>query len=76
MARGGHVLRDAGRLVSITGVLAQGTLDIGNLIGTPWALERAWPGVELRMVDAAHETRGDQMIDALVEATDRFASLR
>ena len=56
-------------------MLVEGTLDLGNLIGTPWPLERAWPGVELRMVDAAHETRSEQMVDALVEATDRFASL-
>jgi len=34
-------------------VLVQGTLDLGNLIGTPWTLAAAWPGVELRMVDAA-----------------------
>ena len=54
----------------------QGTLDLGNLIGTPWTLAAAWPGVELRMVDAAHETRSAAMIDGLVEATDRFSGRR
>jgi proline iminopeptidase len=70
----GEVIRGAGRLAGIPGVLVQGTLDLGNLIGTPWELAAAWPGVELRMVDAAHETRSAAMVDALVEATDRFAS--
>ena len=56
------------------GVLVQGTLDLGNLIGTPWQLAAAWPGVELRMVDAAHELRSEAMVDALIEATDRFAT--
>jgi proline iminopeptidase len=69
----GEVIRNAGRLAGIPGVLVQGTLDLGNLIGTPWELAAAWPGVELRMVDAAHETRSSAMVDALIEATDRFA---
>jgi proline iminopeptidase len=69
----GEVLRNAARLAGIPGVLVQGTLDLGNLIGTPWALAAAWPGVELRMVDAAHERRSAGMIDGLVDATDRFA---
>ena len=68
-----EVLMNAGRLAGIPGVLVQGTLDLGNLIGTPWAVAAAWPGVELRMVDAAHETRSAGMINGLVEATDRFA---
>ena len=70
----GQVLRDAHRLAGIPGVLVEGNLDLGNLIGTPWLLERAWPGAELRMVDAGHETRSVGMVDALVEATDRFAA--
>jgi proline iminopeptidase len=72
----GEVLRNADRLAGIPGVLIEGTLDLGNLIGTPWELAAAWPGVELRLVDAAHETRSAAMIDALVEATDRFAAAR
>ena len=54
----------------------QGTLDLGNLIGTPWELAHAWPGAELRIVDAAHEIRSAAMVDALVEATDRFSDRR
>ena len=72
----GEVLVKASRLAGIPGVLVQGTLDLGNLIGTPWALAAAWPGVELRMVDAAHEMRSAAMIDGLIEATDRFSDRR
>ena len=69
----GEVLAIAARLAGIPAVLVQGTLDLGNVIGTPWALAAVWPGAELRMVDAAHETGSTGMIDGLVEGTDRFA---
>jgi proline iminopeptidase len=69
-----EILRHAGRLAGIPGVLVQGSLDLSSLLGTPWLLADAWPGVELKLVDAAHETRSAAMIDALVDATDRLAS--
>lgn len=69
----GIVLRDAGRLAGIPGVLVQGTLDLGNLIGTPWALARAWPGSELVMIDDAGHGSGAGLAAAIVDATDRFA---
>jgi proline iminopeptidase len=69
----GEVIRDAHRLAGIPGVLVEGVLDFGNLLGTPWELAAAWPGSELVMVDAAHETSSSGMVDALVAATDRFA---
>ena len=72
----GIVLREAGRLEGIPGVLVQGTLDLGNLVGTPWALADAWPGVELHMVDAAHGMHAAAMIDGLIGATDRFSDRR
>jgi proline iminopeptidase len=68
-----QVLRDAARLGGIKGTLVQGTLDLGNLIGTPWLLAAAWPDATLRLVDAGHETRSAAMVDALVSATDAFA---
>lgn len=71
----GAVLRDAGRLAAIPGVLVQGTLDLGNLIGTPWQLAAAYPGSELIMIDeAGHGSSDDETVAALVTATDRFAA--
>jgi proline iminopeptidase len=70
----GVVLRDAHRLADIPGILVEGGLDLGNLIGTPWELAHAWPGSELILLaDAGHETSSASMVDTLVAATDRFA---
>jgi len=69
----GEVLRDVGRLAGIPGVLVQGILDFGNLLGTPWELAAAWPAAALHLVDAAHETRSREMVERLVAATDAFA---
>jgi len=70
-----QVLRDAGRLAGIPGILVEGALDLGNLIGTPWLLHHAWPTSELMLVhDGAHETGSDGMVAALIAATDRFRS--
>jgi len=68
------VLRDVGRLAGIPGILVQGILDFGNLLGTPWELAAAWPAAALYLVDAAHETRSREMVQRLVAATDAFAA--
>ena len=67
-----QLLRDAGLLAGIPAVLVQGTMDFGNLVGTPWLLHAAWPGSELVLVDEAGHDASDPMADALVSATDRF----
>ncbi|MEZ4501723.1 MAG: prolyl aminopeptidase [Dehalococcoidia bacterium] len=69
----GQVLRAASRLAGVPGVIVQGRLDLGNLVGTPWLLHEAWPGSELVMVDeAGHSGSASGIASALVEATDRF----
>ncbi len=71
----GDVIAGAGRLAGIPGVLVQGALDLGNLVGTPWLLAHAWPGCELIMIDeAGHETQTAGMGSTLVAQLDRFAS--
>jgi proline iminopeptidase len=67
----GQVLADAHRLAGIPGVLVQGVLDPGNLVGTPWLLQAAWPGSRLVLIDdAGHGFSDAGMVDALVTATD------
>lgn len=52
----GALLRSAGRLAGIPGVLVHGRLDLSAPIGTAWELARAWPGAELVTVaDAGHQ---------------------
>jgi proline iminopeptidase len=70
----GEIIANAARLAGIPGVLVQGTLDLGNLLGTPWQLASVWPDAELRLVDAGHEMRSEAMVDALVQALDSFGS--
>lgn len=71
-----QVLRDAGRLDGIRIELVQGILDAGNLVGTPWLLQRALPAATLVLVDdAGHGFSGAGMADALVGATDRSRAL-
>lgn len=69
----GAVLREGWRLAGIPGVIVQGRLDLGNLLGTPWELANAWPDGELVLVgDAGHDASSADMVQALVAATDRF----
>jgi proline iminopeptidase len=42
-----QLLRDAGRLVGIPGVLVHGRLDLGGPAVVAWKLARAWPDAEL-----------------------------
>jgi proline iminopeptidase len=70
----GALLRQAGRLAGIPGVLVQGLLDLGNLLGTPWELAHAWPGSRLGLVDDAGHDTSAGMAASLVAATDRFAA--
>ncbi|MET1051481.1 MAG: prolyl aminopeptidase [Mycetocola sp.] len=71
----GQLIRDAGRLDTIPTVLVQGRYDMCTPAMTAWALAAAMPNAELRMIpDAGHAFDEPGILDALIEATDRFAS--
>ncbi len=71
----GALLRDAGRLAGIPGILIHGRLDLGGPLVTPWRLANAWPGSELIVVGGAgHDARDPGMTESVVAATNRFAS--
>ena len=71
----GQLIRDADRLADIPGVIVQGRYDVCTPPMTAWALHRAWPQAEFRMIpDAGHAFDEPGILDALIEATDRFAS--
>jgi proline iminopeptidase len=73
----GAVLRDAPLLKDIPGTLVQGSLDFGNLLGTVWRLQQAWPGSELVMIDdVGHNAGAADVVDALIAATDKYAAAR
>jgi proline iminopeptidase len=69
-----QLLRDAGRLAGIPGLIVHGRYDLICPLQNAWELHRAWPGSELRVVpDAGHAASEPGIRRALVEATDRFA---
>jgi proline iminopeptidase len=69
----GALLRDAGRLAGIPGVLIHGRLDLGGPLVTAWELARAWPGAELHVVEDSGHTGSPEMGAAIGRALDRFA---
>ena len=68
----GQILRDAGRLAGIPGVLIHGRFDLGGPVDTAWQLARAWPDAELHLVATGH-AGGQEMTARTLEATNRFA---
>jgi len=68
----GALLRDAGRLAGIPGVLVHGRLDLGGPIVTAWQLARAWPDAELVEVDDSGHTGSETMRIRIAEAIGRF----
>jgi proline iminopeptidase len=69
-----QLLRDAGKLRGIPGVIVQGRYDIATPARTAWQLHKAWPEAEFYLVsDAGHAYSEPGILDQLIRATDRFA---
>lgn len=74
----GELLRAAGRLAGVPGVLVNGRLDLQAPLVTAWELHRAWPGSALVVVPGAGHSAGsgDGLAAAAAAALDRFAGAR
>jgi proline iminopeptidase len=70
----GAVIRGAGRLEGIPGVLIHGRLDLSCPAATAWELARAWPGVELLIDDHSGHRGSDIKRAWMLETLARFAS--
>ncbi|WP_330313088.1 prolyl aminopeptidase [Streptomyces sp. NBC_00523] len=70
----GQLIRDAGRLAGIPGVLVHGRRDMGGPLGTAWELARAWPDAELTVIEDAGHLGGAATSRAILTALDRFAA--
>jgi proline iminopeptidase len=68
------VLQGMHRLSDLPGAIVQGSLDLSNLLGTPWRLAQAWPAAELILIEDTGHGGGSTMSDTLVATTDRFGS--
>jgi proline iminopeptidase len=68
----GVLIREAGKLAGIPGVLIHGRNDLGGGVCTPWELARAWPGVELIIIEDSGHTGSGTMSDQGYAAIDRL----
>ena len=70
----GQLLRDAGKLKGIPGVIVQGRYDVCTPARTAWDLHHAWPEAEFHLIpDAGHAYNEPGILDRLIRATDAFA---
>ncbi|NEQ47327.1 MAG: prolyl aminopeptidase [Leptolyngbya sp. SIOISBB] len=71
-----QLIDQAERLRSIPGVIVQGRYDVVCPMKTAWELHQAWPEADFIVVpDAGHSATEAGIVHALVEASDRFATL-
>jgi proline iminopeptidase len=68
----GALIRDAGKLAGIPGVLIHGRGDISGPAITAWDLARAWPGSELVVIEDSGHTGSATMRQARLAALDRL----
>ncbi|MFJ6214252.1 prolyl aminopeptidase [Streptomyces sp. NPDC092296] len=70
----GALLRDAGRLAGIPGVLIHGRLDLSCPLDTAWELARAWPDAELHVIADSGQKGSTTMGARIMAALDAFAA--
>jgi proline iminopeptidase len=68
------MIRDAGRLADIPGVLIHGRLDLSCPVATAWELARAWPGAELPIDDHSGHRGSDIKRAWMLDTLGKFAS--
>ena len=69
-----QLIRDAGRLAEIPGVIVHGRYDMPCPAKYAWALHKAWPQAEFHLIEGAgHAYSEPGILDRLIRATDRFA---
>ncbi|MGH6654313.1 MAG: prolyl aminopeptidase [Actinocrinis sp.] len=68
----GELIREAGRLAGIPGVLVHGRFDMGGPVRTAWELAKAWPDAKLHIIDDAGHMGSGAFAEALASAIDRF----
>lgn len=67
------LLKNVDKIRQIPAVIVQGRYDVVCPMESAWALHRAWPEADLRIVqDAGHSAGEPGIAHELIEATDRF----
>ncbi len=71
-----RLLKGVERIRHLPGIIVQGRYDVVCPPISAWELHQAWPEAEFHMIpDAGHSMTEPGIRTALLEATDRFASL-
>jgi proline iminopeptidase len=70
----GQLIRDAGRLAGIPGVMVHGRTDMNGPLEGPWELSRAWPDAELLVAEDAGHLDSETKVRYIHEAVRRFAN--
>ena len=69
-----QLLRNVKRIRDIPAVIVQGRYDVVCPMQTAWALHRAWPEADFRIIpDAGHSGFEAGIVHELIQATDGFA---
>jgi proline iminopeptidase len=72
----GQLLKNVNKIRHIPAFIIQGRYDIVCPMDSAWALSRAWPEAQLRIIDdAGHSVFEKGITKAVVDATDYFAKL-
>jgi proline iminopeptidase len=70
-----YLIENVGKIRHIPAVIVQGRYDVVCPMVSAWELHSAWPEADLRVIpDAGHSATEPGIVDALVEATERFKS--
>jgi proline iminopeptidase len=70
-----QILRDAGRLAEIPGIIVHGRYDMVCPVENALALSSVWPGAEFRIIrDAGHSASEPAIIDALIRGVESVAA--
>ena len=69
-----QIIRNVHRMQGIPAVMIHGQFDHSAPIATAMELARAWPESELVVVEAGHLASEPAMVEAAVDATNRFVS--
>jgi proline iminopeptidase len=69
-----QIIRDAGKLRDIPGIIVHGRYDMVCPLDNALALSKAWPEADLRIIrDAGHSASEPAIVDALMRGVDEIA---
>ena len=73
--RDDQIIANIDRVRHIPAVIIQGRYDVVTPMSTAWDLHKAWPEADFKIIlDAGHAASEPGIVDALVRATNKFAS--